>query len=99
MEACDSNTSRLALSQPTAEDDMTARDRHVITNLAGGWSVYRSGASRASRRFDRESDAVRYATHLARRERTKLFVHRRDGTVRRWNSYADDRSPQRGKRG
>jgi Uncharacterized protein conserved in bacteria (DUF2188) len=78
---------------------MTTRNRHVITNLAGGWSVHASGASRASRRFDKQSDAVRYARDLARRERTDLYVHRRDGTVSRRDSYGDDRSPQWGKRG
>ncbi|WP_414644656.1 DUF2188 domain-containing protein [Bradyrhizobium sp.] len=78
---------------------MATKDRHVIASIAGGWSVHASGASRASRRFERQSDAVRYARDLARRERTNLYVHRRDGTVKRWDSYADDRSPQRGKRG
>jgi hypothetical protein len=78
---------------------MTAKDRHVIASTSGGWSVHSSGASRASRRFDRQSDAVRYARDLAREERTDLYVHRKDGTVRRRDSYADDHSPQRGKRG
>jgi hypothetical protein len=78
---------------------MTTKDRHVITNIGGGWSVHLSGASRASRIFDTQADAVRYARDLARRERTDLYVHRRDGTVRHKDSYADDRSLQRGKRG
>jgi hypothetical protein len=80
-------------------DKMTAKDRYVIASIAGGWSVYSSGASRASRRFDRQSDAVRYARDLARRERTDLYVHRRDGTVSHRDSYADQQSPRRDKRG
>jgi hypothetical protein len=80
-------------------DQMTAKYRHVIASIGGGWSVYASDASRASRRFDRQSDAVRYARDLARRERTDLYVHRRDGTVRHKDSYADGRSLRRDKRG
>ena len=78
---------------------MTTRDRHVITNLAGGWSVRWSGSSRASRIFDTQADAVKYARDLARQERTNLYVHRRDGTVSHRHSYGDNRSQQQGKRG
>jgi hypothetical protein len=69
---------------------MTKKYRHVVAHSSGGWSVRRAGASRASRIFSTQADAVRYGTEIARRERTDLYVHRRDGTVEKKNSYADD---------
>lgn len=63
--------------------------QHVIVAPRGGWSVRRSGAQRASRTFASQDAAIRYARQLAERERTELFVHRRDGTVASSDNFAD----------
>jgi hypothetical protein len=78
---------------------MTRKYRHVIAHSSGGWSVHRAGASRASRIFSAQADAVRYGKEIARKERTDLYVHRRDGTVKEKNSYGEGQPAHRGKRG
>jgi hypothetical protein len=59
--------------------------RHVIADPDGGWQVRRHGASRATRVFADQGDAVAYARRLARKHHEDLFIHRRDGTVERWD--------------
>jgi hypothetical protein len=72
---------------------MGKRSQHVIRNPKGGWSVFHSGATRASRNFDTQAEAVNYGRNLARREQTELYVHRNDGTIREKNSYGLDPHP------
>jgi hypothetical protein len=66
---------------------MSEVKQHVVPSR-GGWAVFRSGASRASRVFETRYAAVTYARGLARKEGSVLYVHDRDGTVRHRDSYA-----------
>jgi hypothetical protein len=72
--------------------------QHVVPNLRGGWSVRRSGAVRASRLFDTQEQAVEYARTVAKKERAELYIHRRDGTISRKDSYGADPLPPRDRR-
>jgi hypothetical protein len=60
---------------------MTQNSRHVAPTLDNRWSVRRSGASRASRIFDKKAEAVAYAKTQALREHTDLYIHGKDGMV------------------
>lgn len=66
---------------------MHKSQQHVVPKHGGGWAVRRSGASRASRVFLTQRDAVQYAREIARKEGAELYVHRDDGTVRNRDSY------------
>ena len=72
------------------------KGHHVVQSVNGGWSVRRSGAVRASRNFTTQADAVTYAREQARKEHGELYVHRRDGTISRRDSYGNDPHPARG---
>jgi Uncharacterized protein conserved in bacteria (DUF2188) len=74
------------------------RDQHVVANPRGGWSVRHTGAARASRVFERQEDAVRYARQVAKRESTELYIHRRDGTIKERDSYGHDPLPPKDRR-
>jgi len=74
------------------------KSQHVVSNPNGGWSVLRSGASRATRVFDNKEDAVTFARTLAEKERTELYVHRRDGTIQQRDSYGQSGLPPGGQR-
>jgi uncharacterized protein DUF2188 len=67
---------------------MQNRAYHVLSHPDGGWAVRREGAGRASRRFESQEDAIRYAKSICREERVDLVVHRSDGTIREKDSYA-----------
>lgn len=74
---------------------MNKASQHVVPNHSGRWIVRKSGASRASRVFVTRNDAVAYARHLARKDRSEVYIHGRDGTVSQRDSYGPDQSPPR----
>lgn len=67
--------------------------QHVVPKHDGGWTVRRDGASRASRVFETQLDAMTYARDLARKAGTELFIHSSDGMVTKRESYK--REPSR----
>ena len=75
---------------------MPTNGHHVVTNPNGGWSVRRSGATKASKTFDRQEDAVGYAREVARRDQGELCIHGRNGQIRERNSYGRDPYPPKG---
>ena len=69
---------------------MSTKSQHVTPHTSGGWSVVRSGSTRASRVFHSHDAAVAYARDRAKREGTDLYVHGVDGMVREKTSYRTD---------
>lgn len=76
----------------------SSSNKHVVPNTTGGWSVINAGATRASKVFTTQADAVKYGRELAKNAKTELFVHARDGTIRERNTYGKDPHPPRDKR-
>ena len=74
---------------------MSGKAQHVAVNPKGGWSVWKTGATRPARVFTTQSEAVAYARRKAKEEHGDLFVHRNDGTIREMDSYAEDRPLKR----
>ena len=72
---------------------MNKTNHHVVPSSDGRWQVRKSGSARASRVFDKQDDAIAYARGLARKERSELYVHRPDGTIRDRDSYGNDPFP------
>ena len=75
---------------------MTKKGTHVVPR-DNGWAVRKEGASRASKIFTTQADAVKYARELAQKEKAELYVHRRDGTIRERSSYGNDPFPPKDK--
>lgn len=72
---------------------MTKTSKHVVPNPAGGWSVKNSGATRASRTFDTQDEAVKYGRTAAKSSHSELYIHGKDGTIKNKNSYGRDPLP------
>jgi Uncharacterized protein conserved in bacteria (DUF2188) len=66
---------------------MNTKSKHVVPNSKGGWSVHTTGASRASRVFVNQQDAVKYARTAAQKGHAELYIHRSDGTISSRDSY------------
>ncbi len=67
--------------------------QHVVPDQHGRWSVRKAGADRASRAFDKQSDAVAYAREIVKKAGGELYIHRKDGTIRDRDSYGNDPHP------
>lgn len=77
---------------------MAKKPIHVVPNPDGGWNSKREGASRASGHFDTQKEAIEAARETARRDKTELSIHGKDGRIREKDSYGNDPFPPRDKR-
>jgi hypothetical protein len=83
----------------TGKIDLT-RIRHVVRALhvvpkSGGWLVTASGAGQRTQEFSRKEDAVQFGESVARRKRTGLIIHGRDGKIQDFDTYGSDPVPPR----
>lgn len=74
---------------------MSGKNQHVVPK-DGSWAVKGAGNDRATKTFDRQSDAIDFARDIARNQKSELFVHRKDGTIRERDSYGNDPHPPKG---
>lgn len=74
---------------------MAGTAQHVVPR-DGRWAVRKGGAERVTRRYDTQREAVDAAREIARKHRTEVFVHGRDGRIRERNSYGNDPFPPEG---
>lgn len=72
-----------------------ASGQHVVPN-GDRWSVRSSGASKAFKTFATQAQAIAIATEIARKHKTELYIHGRDGRIRERNSYGNDLHPSKG---
>lgn len=70
----------------------------VFPTMGGGWSVAKWGAIRALKRFPTKEAAEAWARARSIKERTVLFIHRRDGTVAAMRSYGNGPHPARARK-
>ena len=62
----------------------------------GKWSVKQAGNSRASRVFDKKSDALEYGRSRAIKTGSELIGQKRNGQINLKNSYGHDSFPPKG---
>lgn len=74
---------------------MTTYGLHVVPR-EGRWSVRRAGASRASKVFSTQKEAIDFARERARSEGGELYIHGSDGRIRERDFYGKDPYPPKG---
>ena len=74
---------------------MRKASQHVVPR-DGKWAVRRTGAKKARRVFDTQSEAIATGRELARKEHTELYIHGKDGKIRQRSSYGEDPFPPKG---
>ena len=67
-------------------------NQHVVPN-SGTWQVKREGASKATKSFYTQQEAINYARDIAKNQQSELIIHRRNGTIRDKDSYGNDPCP------
>lgn len=73
-----------------------AANKHVVPRPNGEWAVRNSGASKATKVFGTQADAIKFGRNAARRDGVEFYVHRKDGTIRERDSYGRDPMPPKG---
>lgn len=69
--------------------------QHVVPSN-GGWAVKKVGSTQATKTFATQDKATVFARNLAKKQRTELFVHGRDGKIRDRSSFGRDPFPPKG---
>ncbi len=88
-------TSNRQIQSYVAAVERGQRSQHIVRS-DNGWSVKRAGASRASRTFNTQQEAISYGKKIARNNNSELFIHGADGRIRERNSYGGDPHPPKG---
>jgi hypothetical protein len=74
---------------------MAGENVHVVPS-EGRWRVEVEGSSRARSTHDTQAEARTAAREIARRNRSELLVHGRNGQIRERSSYGSDPRRSRG---
>ncbi len=74
---------------------MAKRNQHVVRHK-DGWAVRGAGSQRPTSVHSTQRAAAEAAREIARKQRTELFIHGRDGRIRERNSYGNDPHPPKG---
>ena len=77
---------------------MSRKTQHVIPNPAGGWSVKKGGAKKATKTFITKKDAEAFGRQLAKKQKVELIIHKKDGQIQNSNSFGNDPHPPRDKK-
>ena len=67
-------------------------NQHVVPQ-GGIWQVKGEHATKATKNFDRQSDAIDYARSIAKNNGLEVVIHSRDGRIRDKDSYGNDPCP------
>jgi hypothetical protein len=68
---------------------MGTKGQHVVPN-GGKWSVRKAGASKVTKTFRTQKEAISEARETAKKQRTELYIHGKDGRIRERDSYGND---------
>lgn len=86
-------TVKVTVKETKVEGNMK-NNKHVVQNKNGGWDVKSGGAPVAHQRT--QKDAIQVANSIAKRDRTEVIIHGRDGKIRDKNSFGNDPFPPKG---
>ncbi|MDI9818242.1 MULTISPECIES: DUF2188 domain-containing protein [unclassified Legionella] len=65
-------------------------DYHVIPAKAGGWEVKREHESGNAQYFEKQKDAIDAARKMSQSTGAALYIHAKDGTVRKKENHRSD---------
>ena len=75
---------------------MRESNKHVIHNSDGSWGVKTVGSSKHSKNFSTQRDVINWGTEAAKKSKSQLFIHSREGRIRERNSCGNDPYPPKG---
>ncbi len=76
---------------------MAKRKIHVVPR-GSEWAVQREGATKPSKITDTKRDALEIGRQQAKRAKTELVIHGKDGKIQDSDSYGPDPCPPKDKK-
>lgn len=77
---------------------MSKKSNHVVpSRKKDGWAVKKSGSTRATKKFRTKDEAVKFGRELSKKEKTELYIHKKDGKIQDRRSFGNDPFPPRDK--
>jgi uncharacterized protein YdaT len=74
---------------------MAGRNQHVIPHQ-DKWAIKGEGSQRVTSVHETQAEATEKARDIARRQKSELLVHGRDGQIRSRDSFGNDPFPPKG---
>lgn len=74
---------------------MARKTHHVVPHPKGGWGLKAGGSSTFSERFETKEKALTRATEVAKKAKSELVIHKKDGKIQNSNSFGGDPFPPR----
>ena len=68
------------------------KNQHVVPRKSG-WAVKSEGSEKASTIKPTQQKAIQAATKIAKKEKSEVVIHGRDGRIREKDSYGSDPNP------
>jgi len=75
--------------------DNISKNQHVVPR-ENGWAVKRAGSTRDTKVFQTQFDAKKFATDIAKNNKSEVFIHSESGRIRERNSFGNDSHPPKG---
>ena len=72
-----------------------SKNQHVLPR-DNGWAVKTAGASRDTKVFNTQREAIAKATSIAKNNKSEIFIHGETGRIRERNSFNNDPYPPKG---
>ena len=73
------------------------KNQHVVPD-GNKWDVKGAGNSKATEKFDTQTEAIERAREIAKNQESEVVIHGRDGKIRDKDSYGPDPNPPKDKR-
>lgn len=72
------------------------KNQHVTRHKNGGYQVKGAGNQKATKLFEKQSDAIDFARNIAKNQQSELIIHNKEGKIRAKDSYGKDPHPPKG---
>lgn len=77
---------------------MNKKTQHVVKSTDGGWAVKKGGATRATKVFNTQKEAIKHGREIAKSQKAEFYVHGEDGRILDKKSYGNDPFPPKDKK-
>ncbi|MCY8696404.1 DUF2188 domain-containing protein [Bacillus vallismortis] len=72
------------------------KNQHITPRPDGKWQVKGAGNDRATSIHSTQKEAIEAGRNIARKQKSELLIHDKNGRIRQKDSYGNDPYPPKG---